>query len=365
MTIEEYKCIEYKNLISAIIRYDPNIGSFAIWSKQSFAHRQVYKSKMACFCSSDISYELPSEVISNRLFVNKDKVPSTKTNLWVSSYCKTPRDLFRNSGYKLVRDRNNADALITSAPAYDYPTLEATIVALDPDLDTLYLFRVSSTVGAIRDKYNRRLKDDVWDGVTRYLRERQGLIILHDNLKDEITVEFLPKIDDWKDILINNNPNYISEFSVQINYPVTISVESLQVWEHISDAALLAKTISMSDWKDYPITMLYFLMNKCPYDIKYRGGSSMELMTRQLQYDPYARLGMLLEGRIISPKDWNMLQDYIAADLNISDTGGFIAPSKLDSLNEYSSLIRKKVAVKPLKITQPMSYDDIKSFLYD
>lgn len=358
MTNREYKCVDYKRLILAIIRHDID-GGKNIYSQKELSLRKVYKSKMACFCSSEIDCYLPSEVIDARLSINKDCITSI-SNLWVSPHCKMPRDLFRNSGYKLVRDRNNADALISPAIALDdYHTLTATIVAQDSSTDTLYLFRVTGGSNELRSKCEDRLNDNLWEDITGYLSERYGLEVLHSNLGDEITVEFLPKIDDWKEILVNNNPNYISEFSIQMQYPVTISVESLQMWKHISDRELLAKTVSMSDWKYYPVTMMFFLNFECPDDLRYYGGSSMELMLQHLEYDAYAPIDRCLEGRIVSPKDWNMLQDYIAAELNIPETGGFVDPNKYSFLKEFSSALKQKLAVKPIKITQPMVYDDI------
>ena len=357
MTNREYKCVEYKRLFLAIIRHDIN-GGKNIYSQKELSNRKVYKSKMACFCSSEIECYLPSEVIDARLGVNKDSITSI-SKLWVSPHCKMPRDLFRNSGYKLVRDRNNADALISPAVADDYHTLTATIVAQDSSTDTLYLFRVTGGSSEIRLNCEDGLNDDLWEDITGWLSETCGLEVLHSNLGDDIMVEFLPKIDDWKDILVNNNPNYISEFSVQMQYPVTISVETLQLWKHISDKDLLAKTVSMSDWKYYPITMTFFLQFECPSDLRYYGGSSMELMLQHLEYDPYSNIDLCLAGRIVSPKDWNMLQDYIAAELNILETGGFVDPNKYHFLKEFSSGIKQKIAVKPTKINQPMVYDDI------
>jgi hypothetical protein len=132
------------------------------------------------------------------------------------------------------------------------------------------------------------------------------------------------------------------------------------LWERRTDYNLLTKTICASDWKDYPVTLCY-LIAKHQSGLAFFVDDKMKFVLDQIGYSKRKSFKDMIAGRVIEPKDWNMLQSYLLDKLGVPDSGGFIATHMLraNGISIDSGLLRTKVAVAPLKIDTPQTYENI------
>ena len=344
-----YQVIEYDHLYFGSLSFDSH--GFVRESISEIRNRPAIN-KMACFCENpNASY--PHYVIESKssYYINYGE------KVWMSPKCRIPRDIVRNSGYKFVRDIDNANVVIVPETTDGYAVYKGNLLAWNNDTQSLYIYTVSRNEG-IRDKETLIDAELDLDKIKNRL-ERHKQTLLTENFSKTISVELLPKCEEWKAILTDRcSKRFITELRVPLTYPVQISVDTLMLWKRATDMDLLAKAICASDWKDYPACVLYVLCDHAY--ISDHGGQQMKLILDQLHWERYSDAEDILEHEVIQPKDWNMLQDFIMAELGLGPEGGFVSEQKYKDISiDYNNIVRSRIAVKPLKITEPVLFENL------
>ena len=340
---------EYDKILIGTLKIDSqgNVSN----SMSYFNRGREYKHKLACFLPTGRGVSLASCFIEGKL---RTWPSSDWKRVYISSDCRTPRDLIRNSGYKIVRDASAAQMTVIPALEYNTPKLYYDLLAYDSSDKSLMLFTVNRWDNiASNSIYNT--DEYVFEKLKEFLLGFKGNIeIYQTDIKDKAIVQFLPKYKEYREILdeMHSGRIYVSETRLKIDAPTKISVETLTVWKNYSDFELLAKSICNSDWKDYPITLLVFLSIEFPTIYLY-GGDAMKLVLKQIGFERYSSLNGILKDREVTPKDWDMLQDYIMSLLGISGNGGFVSFAKMREESEYERFIKRKMAVGTIRIDTP------------
>ena len=289
---------------------------------------------------------------------------SPGSTIYVASECKTGRDTFRNSGYSITRSPDKADAIVVpdvNAKSF-YSVTGLSLVAYDPEKDELHLYSVSKPGYLVS-----QLTDTDLVSLRKYVRDK-GFEPLEVN-REKITVWFIPKCDEIRDILekriIPNKP-YIQESKVPIKASTQISPETLMFWENIDDPNLLTRTICTSDWMDYPVTLYVFLVyfkqaqNSSTNWYGYANNDFRRIL-KSIGYEGYVNMDWALNAeRMISPKDYEMLQSYLMMHLGLDENGGFISSSAFAKIHKcLRPFLRQRVAVKPMTIPAKMRLEDL------
>lgn len=285
-------------------------------------------------------------------------------NLYFAKECKTNRDVYRNSGYSIVRDPDRADMVIVpDVDAKSYTSLNCNLVAKNETTNELYLVSISKS-GYSSGQFDAA---DV-DAVRAYLTDVKGFTV--DNAQStDLKVWFIPKCDQLCDVMNSVYPNrvYCQENKVAIKAPTHICPETLIFWENMTDMNLLVRTICTSDWRDYPITMLVFLSLKqdMPYS-QFNGYITNDFrgLTSNIGWTYWYALDSNLSGRSISPKDYEMLQAYLFAKMGLDEKGGVVSPKDFNRIpKELQQLLRFKVALKIQDIPGKLSCNNIRKLV--
>lgn len=310
--------------------------------------------KMACINVTN-DWDLVSQLARD----TEDISLSPGSSLYVASECKTARDTFRNSGYSITRSPEKADAIVVpDVNAKNYYSLEYNVVAYIPAKEELYLFHVDKPGYMIT-----QLTENDLACLRIYLRNN-GFEPLEVN-REKVKVWFIPKCDEIGNILQNNkipNKPYIQESRVQIKASTQITPETLVFWENISDRNLLIRTICTSDWMDYPITLLAFLV--CFKEgVNWYGYANNDFrrILNSIGYEGFWNPDYVFaDGKSITPKDYKMLQSYIFYKLGIAENGGFINAKNFSKIHvTLRKFVNQMIAVKPMEIPVKMTLGQI------
>ena len=353
-----FHCIKYRNILIGTINFT---SSGQIRTNLANYRTRAIKNRMACFCTTS-----PNE----RLFASKqldgwqDFYTDKGDKLFIAPQCRIARDLFRNSGYKITRDRENADRVVIPALPIEKQFLYFDVVMYDTESSSLYLLTVNRN-----EEYRRNLgtfSENDFQNVKFYFDNNfnfGNIQWFQDNFCDKAICEFLPQYEDYKSILTGQlSKDYVFEQNVEVDCPIEINLDTLHVWKYCKDEEILAKAICNSNWKDYPALLCVFLEEKCPH-IEYFGGRNTKLVLDQIGYDRNMNLDSMLADRTIEPKDWNLLQDYIMDELGVSESGGYIDRESANENKQCLKLVRDRRVVAPLKINTPLLYENISSML--
>ena len=174
--------------------------------------------------------------------------------------------------------------------------------------------------------------------------------------------DILPPFEIYNEILStpDSKPRkfcYVSEANLPLDFPVDINVDTLDIWSRMRmpDAPVFRKALINSNWREYPVTVLYFLKRECYYSEYLREHAEQAFIDilKQVGYNKDYTMEALLENVIVQPKDWNMLQDYLMHKYEIPETGGYLSDANF-SYNT-GAWLRKRVLMKPIKIDKPTS----------
>ena len=279
------------------------------------------------------------------------------TSLYVYPEVKLSRDLIRHSGYKIVLDPSRADYCIVPAVDNVIATYKYDIAAYDDNLSALYLFTVTNYSDEIdeADFYQRAKSSLLHD----------GLQVIDDKLMKNNSCYIIPKSIAFLDILCpptDMQPRkYISENQLPLDYMNTISVENLLLWRTLmeSDTRLFEKVISNTDWRDYPVTLCTFFAYEGVSSLFYPRNDNIKWLLDTIGYKRSASVNRMCCGKIVQPKDWNMMQDYIMAICDVEPKGGFTDRKYYSVQNSWLSYTRTKLCIAPLHIDAPVLYENI------
>ncbi len=348
-----FRTIEYKSFLIGKISFD-QMGRIS--SRRTEIRTREINSGMAVINVGDRCWDARDQLLfrEGRNVSSADAAIGEK--LYISPDCKTSRDLFRNSGYKLVRDKDKADRIVVPAFRDEYPRYTYEFILFDPGTGQLTLFSVFRNEG-VRKALDHYSEDDV-QRTKEYLKFCYG-----DNCEfivDSFQENDCYIIPHYKDHIAMLNETglsqkYIRETRVWLNCSTTISPETLRIWKASKDEEVVARAICTSNWQDYPITLCAFLYDKS--SITGHGGNNFRLVLQQIGYKPGYGLYDMIRDREVSPDDWNMLQRYMMMLMGLPEEGGVLRKGMLSKLPyKYKDLfLRQMTVVKPLYIKQPVA----------
>lgn len=331
--------------------------------------------------------------IDNRIDVKiLRKSPRSGASMFITPKCKTPRELLRKS-YKIVLDRNKADYVVVPDIVKNIVTDSGRMfLRLDFDKDSKHYthllvadvaYEFSNATLIIKN----RTTDAVFDAIKVHFKklfydvqnfscqklwsidfEKYSNKNTYDINNYANIVSYVQDVPEFEDILLGKNPltTYVYETCVMYDAPTKITPEALWIWNKMDkDDKVLQRTIASSNWREYPYTMAMFLIDKFG---TYGNVSSFEgplqAMWNQLDirkvYEQIA-WNRVSANNIISPKDFNMMQDWMFKELGIDGDKGIV--TKEDYL-KLPDMLRKfavtRFAIRKINIDKPTVLQELK-----
>lgn len=303
-----------------------------------------------------ISFSRCSEYDSIRFYV-KGSEKMQNQSLYVCPECSIPRDLLRNSGYKIVRSKDAADTIVIPDFKDDKATLYFDVAAVHDN--KLYLF----TITRIDHKWsNNELPPQItYDVVDEFLKARQ-FTVLGNCIGKRMVCDFIPYMEIYNDAIADRYfmLKCVTESKIERKPTTVICPDTLTIWYNMKDKAMFEQSVLGSDWNDYPTTLCLLLHMK---DNFYRAGSEkFRHVMRQICFVDSTTVECCFKNHVIQPKDWNMMQDFITSFLGIDKSGSYLPLSNacsLDKVTQFMPLLHSAIAVKPKYIEAPMLFDNI------
>ena len=299
--------------------------------------------------SNDTEYNVYDATYHIKDFTRRVYANETIGRIWVSPDCRISRDVLRNCGYQLVRSKETADRIVVPEVIGKYGSICFGVLAkpMDPDRSELYALNIYQ-YGKLLSDSNKYAADETRENIKRVLAH-YSLVPLQFQLYNLGRLTFIPDYEIYKDVLNcwTYNNKFISETALLVNTPLTISPQTLELWERMPDD-MLEKAICSSNWTDYPFTLFNFLCKNGNYNVINNGKSENIKLVRD-----YIERAQKLP---VSPDDWNMYQRYLLYKNGLGEDGGFISLDRTSMKSKYG-LLRCKLAVKPLFVDKPVPWN--------
>lgn len=356
------KCfaIKYRNLYVGSIKL--TLENTVNASCMQYSGRE-YTNKIAAFCTENNCNVLSA--LTARTYVTPFYEWSNE-KLYISSNVKTRRDIFRNSGFKIKLNPEDADYTVVPDLPEKITTFKYDLIIRHRRNNDLFLYCIN------RPKYSS-------DGRTEMLQEDFKLV--KDYFKEEYyeffqegfldtmysqTMWLIPNCTEYADIIQKKYPerNYVKVSSVKLTYPNTLSVETLDLWRRNNDDEMLRNTMCASDYIKYPFTTSMFINNERP-TLPYTENSGFRKLMRDIGYDKSQSIPSMFYCREIAQEDWNLWQEYIMMRCGLPKEGGWISVKQDEGkmIMKMKDYIQYRIAAKPKFISTPQLYDNIKQEL--
>ena len=349
----QYKVIHYKDVYAGTLHIQN--GSVNASNRMRVNTRKT-KGKVAVVTFPS-SYRRPYDYLD--MSTSDCCIGSGGKSLYIVEGCKRPRDLYRVSGYKLVNNPDNATCVVIpnlpKKPLY----LKYNVIALDRDTNNLYVYSVRSSRSSTYDPVYAKSDFEL---IQKYFKE-WNMEYFHTEIQnDDTALLFLPKCDVYEKILTDKTYRskycFALEEDVELRNPVTISVETLDIWSRMLDYDVLAQEIVTSNWEKYPITLLVFLRIVKP-SIRSASGTAIQNVLRTIEY-PEVNYFYTIKDRVVDPEDWNMLQRYIMHRLGVDEQGGYIDQDIRANNSMLLKFVKTAYCVAPSYISAPITVENIK-----
>ena len=340
-----YHTIEFTELNIGSITLNSYGGVYGVGSSR-YAARGLNSGKMAAYSELSSGYT-PKQYILNTCY---HFTPRQGDSIYISKNCKTNRDLYRNSGYKIVLDPEKAKFTIIPDLANNLPEFYYDILVYDYNKKSIYLFTIHKNGYSGIDI--KDISEDDERCILAHFNAR-NLEVISNGIQLNSKLYVLHECDEYNDILYSAHSGrvYVRESTVNFTLPVDISVETLQLWGKSKDYDMLTQSICNSNWREYPFTLCMFMSAYHSF-LPYYGNASFKNVLDQIGYEKGCRIADMFSGRDINPKDWNLAQSFIMAQLGVSENGGYANLQNIPS--EIADIIRRRFVVAPLKINAPI-----------
>lgn len=322
-------------------------------------HKRDVINKMACFNPTS-DYSFPSELYEE----TSDGAIPPGAKLFVSSACKTQRDIFRNSGYTIKLKPDDADIIVVpDIVPKSYYHRHCNLVGTDVNDENLFLVSIEKPGYYSGDDITN---DDV-ENVKRFLVNLRNYKFDDSELIDK-DVWFISKCEELREVIKNERrfplTPYIQESLLPINASTKFSPETLLYWRNIAkqDQELLARTICTSDWRKYPITLLAFLKTNGENAWNLVGNNDFKNILRVIGYINWYDLVDNIQTHDITPADYEMLQSYLYYLMGIDEEkGGVVDWKTIDANNAWKlmKLLQRRYVFKPMKLASKTKVSDL------
>lgn len=353
-------------MIKRVIQYKDVHDSYATWyaGNSNLVYR-FYPDQCGLYCvkgkdayldSKNSYYDPPTVICNNARFGTQ---AGLNQKLFVSSSSKIPRDLIRNSGYKIVMDKYKADYVV--------------VPKTDKISCSQYSFNIAFKL-TDGDAYFVRVHRN--DGVTTYYDSERDIII--DTIKNEVKnvgkeiedifydsdlasfkVYFMPKCEEYREIYLDPKKyDYVLDDTVELQGATDISIETLEIWRRMDSEQVFQKSVLNSNWKQYPCTLAVFLTSEKD-DFCYKPTGQWAWLLSQIHYSAFEH-DITCAEMVTSPEDWNMLQKWIMHRLDVSDNGGYVRFEDFDKCPyDYKKLLSSRMYVRPVFVQDEATFKNL------
>lgn len=284
--------------------------------------------------------------------------------LFLSKQCTTSRELIRQSGYKIVRDKENAHYVVLPSIFKKADTWNYNVAMFQEGADNSILWLCSVRKLSNPREYNANTPEEgqrILDALKKAFRNDEVLTFYHSTLLNEQVATISKKCPDMEEFFTRGDttgPLYIIEDNLPLKALSNFSVENMKLWAKEGDIRILDKIICGSDWQEYPFTTALFLKSTRPYLLRSQLSAQFCSILDEIEYDSLQLKNYSISSwkynKPISPKDWALAQEYLLDNIGVKDKG------YTDKFPDwYSALIRSKRVVASTSIPEPMLYKDL------
>ena len=255
-------------------------------------------------------------------------LPKKGDSLFISHSCKTPRDIIRKSGYKIVNDPDTADYIVMPPPAGVKWDEESCNIVVCND-EKIFLYGIERMQTGRRGSVARddALSDVEMDYVRSLLTKTFDAsyeIYFMPGMK-RFSVYFCPKVEEFKEIICETRPKakYVSHTFLELDSVSEINPESLQIWDKM-EKEVFCRSVVNSNWREYPFTMKNLIYMR-----------GFVLHTNNSAFNEMLNVLDSLDETLskVTVKDWNMCQKLFMIHFGISETGGYAERHIYDNLS--------------------------------
>lgn len=278
--------------------------------------------------------------------------------VYVDPKARISRDVLRNSGYFITMDKSKASYIIIPDVRWsvdDFCSHNTNMVVFDKTSNTTFCFYIINERGVELDE---EVKNLIYDKISEAMgTSLEDLDIYHKQDFSSTKIWFIPNNEFYLDIMLNGfryyNNKYILDSHVPIVPTFDITVDNLEMCSHM-DIQFLEKFLVSCSWREYPVTLRYFLRNFVTCRIRDSINNNVKMILDQIHVNED-----LPADYPVTPKDFNMLQDWLFHCIGLDGKdNGFVDPSRLIQL-PTKSLLREKVAVSKLKLNNEVSFKQL------
>lgn len=273
--------------------------------------------------------------------------------LYVCPQSKIPRDLLRSSDYKITYSKEKADYIIIPKPEECGMFWTVNMIARDINTNRIFMCNINNN------------SSNYYPAAEEYLKKiaevyNIDIASLEYACRDVISNTF--RVYPFQDIpeyieIINGTlsyPKYILDCNLPIIPANKIDVEVLDLWSRLakSDENMFQKSVLNSNVRDYPYTFYVFM--RCEPNTRWTNYPQLNWLFKSMgidyRSDPFTGY--------IEPADMEMLNKWITYKLGIPEEGGYILSTTKKANSDYLQYVQKRLAVKPIKITEPITHEN-------
>ena len=344
--------VEPKNISSVMFTVFPDRSmGIDVWC--GHRTRSCKKNNVIYFSSMSGSNDSPEQIIQdNTLFRN---ITSGST-LYVSKSSKLPRDLIRNSGYKITLSPEKADYIIIPKPVKELSPEKYNIIIRDTVSEEVFICGIRNMCLSLKlpvEKYVEKLAFDRKRSVADFEYYSPSSVA-----DTEFYVCFTQDVPEFIDILRGNTSgkDYVFDTDLPLIPSSNMSVETMDLWARLlqNDQNIFEKAVINSDANKYPFTLHIFL--NYDKDVRYHYWGQ--------QFRDYLRRLGIYEGfdgyRTIEPHDVELVQKWIMKRMGADEDGGIVNFEMYNNMPyQICGMIRKRFVVKPVKVSGPITYTNL------
>ena len=311
---------------------------------------------------SDNQDNLDSQISTLTLMNPNNNLFGSK--LFLSKQCTTSRELIRQSGYKIVRDKENADYVVLPNIFSKADTWPYNVAILHESSDKTILWLCDVRKYSNSSGYRANTPEEgqrIIDALKRAFHNDDVLTFYYSTLLNDQVATISRKCPDMEELFVHGDTIgalYIMENRLPLKALSNFSVENMKLWAKEGDIRILDKIICGSDWKEYPFTTAIFLKSQLPYLLRSQLSAQFCNILDEIEYDSLTledySISQWKYSKPISPKDWALAQEFLLDIIGIKDKG---YTDRFPSW--YSALIRSKRVVASTSIPEPMLYKDL------
>lgn len=362
-----YKIINYKHFVMVLVTIDSSGG---VGCRQLYVKSGFTKGKTA-YVTTDSKAHTNLDMMSRfsaraNWNVHEDM---TGKKLFVSPACKLNREIIRNSGYKIVLDKDNADLIVL--PQFYSPEFFTTRMAISDNEELLCLVNIRRASDyVLMDLSSEEIEKAESCARSWLLRnwniDPDKFVTFKYDDASEFRICFVKKCAEYESLFEDDaaQHRYLSEVYLPLTPSYEMNPDTLEVMMHCNDAGLLTKMVQATDWQNYPLT-LCCILQRHPYSVVRNEATSTILKAigwDEFWYDNPREWG---KNRVIFPDDWNLTQKLILRSYGADGEEGGFVPLREDKgrmdmdCDRWVGWTKHRLVVRPLYITEPTPFSTL------